>query len=259
MMNQPTHPIADIKIGPRFRHSDPDPERVKILAQSIQRIGLRTPIMVCRAEGKVRLVAGRHRLAAAKALGWTDVPVIFIGETATAVELQLIEIAENLHRAELTHLERDEHIAHWLRLTQQEKSDAFQFGTHQRRAGQQPGGVNAAARALGITKSGAHRAVKVASITPEAKAAAREAGLADNQGALLKIAKAPPEEQVDAVAKVSAPPPPLARPVAEQAAQEFAEWLLERAPQNEIPMILTWLEADVKTRQVSLALRALSA
>jgi ParB family chromosome partitioning protein len=47
-------------------------------------------------------------------------------------------------------------------------------------------GINAATRQLGIDRTDAQRAVKVDSLTPEAKQAARDAGLADNRTALQK-------------------------------------------------------------------------
>ena len=50
--------------------------------------------------------------------------------------------------------------------------------------------MRAAARKLGIDKTKALRATKIASIAPEAKTALREAGFADNQKALLQIAGA---------------------------------------------------------------------
>jgi hypothetical protein len=59
-----------------------------------------------------------------------------------------------------------------------------------------PSGVRAAARELGIDRDGARRAVKIDSIAPEAKEAARVAGLHDNQSALLQVASAPPEQQI---------------------------------------------------------------
>jgi hypothetical protein len=97
---------------------------------------------------------------------------------------RLWEIAENLHRAELTKLERDENIAEWIRLTEQ----SSQLDT--KGLGHRPqGGVNAAARDLGVDKNEAHRAVKVASLSDEAKAAAVEHGLDDNRSALLAAAK----------------------------------------------------------------------
>jgi hypothetical protein len=51
--------------------------------------------------------------------------------------------------------------------------------------------VNAAARELGIEKSDAYRAVSVAGLSDEAKAAAREHGLDDNRTALLEDAAKP--------------------------------------------------------------------
>ena len=58
------------------------------------------------------------------------------------------------------------------------------------------GGVRATARELGVTRQEAQRAIAIAiaiaSIEPEAREAAREAGLDDNQSALLRIAAAKP-------------------------------------------------------------------
>jgi hypothetical protein len=78
----------------------------------------------------------------------------------TNTEARQWEIAENLHRAELSKLERDDLVAEWVKLAE---SDASQSETHQKRARQQPGGINAAARELGIDKDDAYRAVDVAS------------------------------------------------------------------------------------------------
>ncbi len=66
------------------------------------------------------------------------------------------------------------------------------------RGGSVGDGINAAVRELGIERNEAQRAVKIDRITPEAKEAAREAGIADNQSALLRVAAAPPERQVSA-------------------------------------------------------------
>jgi len=55
------------------------------------------------------------------------------------------------------------------------------------------GGINAATRDLGIERTQAQRSVKIASITPEAKAAARDLGIDDNQTKLLKVAAAAPD------------------------------------------------------------------
>jgi ParB family chromosome partitioning protein len=58
------------------------------------------------------------------------------------------------------------------------------------------GGINAATRDLGIERTEAQRSIKIDAIAPEARQAAIDAGLADNQPALLKIAaESTPEMQ----------------------------------------------------------------
>jgi hypothetical protein len=68
--------------------------------------------------------------------------------------------------------------------------------------GRPEGGTRAAARELGVNREEARRAVRIASIAPQAREAAREAGLDDNQSALLRIASAAPETQVLVVAGI---------------------------------------------------------
>jgi ParB family chromosome partitioning protein len=72
------------------------------------------------------------------------------------------------------------------------------------KVGRPESGQRRAARELGIDKSEVNRAIKIASITPEAKEAAKAAGIDDTQGDLLKLADQPAGEQVKAVAKIVA-------------------------------------------------------
>lgn len=173
---------------------------VKRLADSIEQIGMRHPITVRRKGDRYSLVAGRHRLEACKKLGREHVPAVIV--SMTNAEARKWEIAENLHRAELTKLERDEQIAEWIRLTDEEKP--AQLAPVSGGRGNE-GGINAASRELGIERTEAQRAVKVASITDEAKDAAREAGLDNNRSALLQVAKEAPERQVAKVIEIAQP------------------------------------------------------
>jgi len=68
----------------------------------------------------LHLVAGAHRLEAVRKLGWEQLPAVFI--EADAVDVRRWEIAENLHRAELTVLERAEHVREWVRLTEEKQA-----------------------------------------------------------------------------------------------------------------------------------------
>ena len=91
-----------------------------------------------------------------------------------------------------------------MRLTDQREGEKAQVApklSSRGRAGEghPEGGINAAVRELGIDRTEAQRAVKIASLTPEAKAAARETGRDNNQTALLRAAKAPPERQAEAI------------------------------------------------------------
>src|SRR5262249_6208589 len=71
-------------------------------------------------------------------------------------------------------------------------------------------GNSQTARELGVDEKAVRNASKIACITPEAKEAARNAGIADNQSKLLKVAGAAPEKQASAVHELAAQRPPEA-------------------------------------------------
>lgn len=191
--------VEDIHVGDRLRRASP--ERVAALAQSIKDIGLMTPISVRDVAGPVRidgedvwevpvLVAGLHRLEAAKQLGWKDIECLIVSEKD--IDAQLWEISENLHRAELTAIERSEMTAKYASLCEQKVSrqvDAKPKG------GRPESGGRKAARDLGVSEPEIRRAKQIAALAPEAKEAARDEGLDDNQSALLIAAKAPVQQQ----------------------------------------------------------------
>lgn len=198
--------IIDVLAG----HRCPDGESVVRLAASIERIGLRTPVTVrympdrpstSGTDDSYVLVTGAHRLAAVRKLGWTKIDC-FVSD-CDEVDAQLWEISENLHRAELTALERDEQIAKWVCLVEQRKP--AQSAPVSAKGGRGvEGGVNKASRELGIERTDVQRAVRVAAIAPEAKQAAREAGLDDNRSAMLTAAKErTPEAQVAKISELA--------------------------------------------------------
>lgn len=171
---------------------------------SIERAGLQSPpavrildkmVIDGEEEGSVPvLVYGHHRLEAAKRLGWRWIICLVLD--VDDVDAELAEISENLHRAELTALERDEQLARWIELTTVKSEipdgDAKPVQVAHVSGGRgNKGGISAASRELGIERTDAVRAVKVASLSPEAKAAAKEAGLDDNRSALLEAANRP--------------------------------------------------------------------
>jgi ParB/RepB/Spo0J family partition protein len=104
-----------------------DQEKVAALATSIKAIGLRTPISV-RILPKMTingidesnvpvLVAGLHRLEAVKSLGIARIEGVV--QHGSDLDARMREIAENLHRVELSALERADHIAEWIKLLEE--------------------------------------------------------------------------------------------------------------------------------------------
>src|SRR6516162_2579509 len=188
------------------------PDKVADLAESIKVLGLLSPIAVrwvrkevtlpnaLSVEGAYHLVYGLHRLTAARQLGWTEIPCQILFSSAPKVQgndrqALMAEIAENLHRAELTALERSEHIAAWINLieeNQQGSGEAEESSDEldRRGSGRPKGSRSAAAREIGISEADARRSERIAALPDEAKAEAKDLGLDNNQVALLKATRA---------------------------------------------------------------------
>ena len=104
-------PVADITVIPnRMRRLRPDV--VDELAKSIAAQGLLHPITLRKraSDGGHVLVAGRHRLEAVRKLGHETVAAVIL-DGADSDRAQLVEIDENLIRADLTPAERAAHQA----------------------------------------------------------------------------------------------------------------------------------------------------
>lgn len=91
-------PINEIKVNPGRREAAP--VDVRELADSIAEIGLLNPVTVSQSR---TLIAGLHRLEAAKLLGWTEIECVVSG--LEGLRAELAEIDENFVRSDLTPLE----------------------------------------------------------------------------------------------------------------------------------------------------------
>ena len=220
---------------------------VSALAASIQQIGLRTPISVRQGAQGYYLIAGAHRLAAVKQLGWNVIPADVFLE-ATSIEIRLWELSENLHRSDLTAQERADMIAEWVKITEatqtkakltKKNSAGEAHGSH---LGRPEGGIRAAARALGVDRNEAGRALKIASLAPEAKEVAREVGLDNNQSALLRALDAGPSAKEQAAALREEAKQKRRGPRAVESLEEFADYLMVHCAGVHVPEIITWLE-----------------
>ena len=86
------------------------------------------------------------------------------------------------------------------------------------------GGIREAARQLGLSEADVRRAIKVASLSPEAVQAAYRLGLADNRAALLRAAdETTPEDQVRVLELLSA-----RKKVRQPDAVSQAQYILDR-------------------------------
>jgi ParB/Sulfiredoxin domain len=81
---------------------------IQNLADSIREIGLRSPITVRMIDGKPHLVTGEHRMKAMLSLDHVEIEAFVFDDEHRA---RVWAIDENLQRADLTAIERSEHIA----------------------------------------------------------------------------------------------------------------------------------------------------
>jgi len=96
--------ISEIEVGHRHRKV----KNIDLLKQSMTMVGLLNPITVVRIGDTYKLVAGAHRLEAAKELGWERVTVSV--RELDEVHAEMTEIDENLSQRGLTALEQGEHL-----------------------------------------------------------------------------------------------------------------------------------------------------
>lgn len=212
-------------------------DAVTRLVESIRTIGLQTPLSVRWAdvdgEQTPVLVAGAHRLEACKRLDIDIVDCVVFTDERSA---RMWEIAENLHRAELTPDERRQHIAEWMKLNDQRVlRDATPSG------GAQPNdkAIRKAAKELGVSPATVSRAVAAESLPDEVKSSADEIGMSTAKRALLASAPSPAaqlaaierEKQLTEAKKVNRVTDQL---VVERRIHDVKEWLAARLDINEL-------------------------
>jgi ParB-like chromosome segregation protein Spo0J len=163
---------ADIHVGDRHRTANA--EKVAAIAASMKEIGLQTPISVRimddvvidgdATDGVPVLIAGATRLAAAKSLGWKEIECAVL--EASDIEAELWELAENLHRVDLTKDERDRHIRRYAALLESRERDiqsrqsvAYESKRPDRRGHRQEGIASKVAKEIGLSKRTIERAL----------------------------------------------------------------------------------------------------
>jgi ParB family chromosome partitioning protein len=196
--------IAAIDVVDRLRPVDP--ALVEALAASIAENGQLQAITVRPADdegNRAVLVAGAHRLAAMALLGRETIRARWMGADAAAA--RLVEIDENLIRAELTALDRAIFLAERKFIYEKMHPEAAHGGD--RRSRKAPVGQVAnlatwsrfskdAAAKVGLSERSIQRAVELAAaLDPAAIALLRGSKLTDNAAQLKALAGLSPERQ----------------------------------------------------------------
>ena len=206
--------VDDIEVGERHRALSSD--AVARLAGSLKEIGLQQPITVRVVEEMVLdgqltagvpfLVAGRHRLEAAKSLGWTHIDCIEMDDDALKAELW--EIAENLHRCDLTKEQRDEHIRRYVELIEAQRIVAQNGEQSPRSVGRPKSAIQQAADNTGLSRETVRRAVNpkpVAEIFPIAVRSEQDAVIAQTNAIVAAWNRACPEAREAALDQIDTP------------------------------------------------------
>ena len=195
--------ISSIKINPGRREAEP--KAVEELARSITAVGLMNPVTL---DQNNTLVAGLHRLEAAKLLGWTEIECTTIG--MDSVQAKLAEIDENIVRTKLNRQELCEQL-----LRRKEIYETLHPETrHGMRNGQTAKNANLAtletksfaedtAEKTGMSKRAVSRLLQIANnLTGDARRIVEAHNM--TQDTALKLSRLQHDEQVEAASMLAA-------------------------------------------------------
>ncbi len=213
-------PLDMIEVEDRLRSIDPT--AVEHMAESMRNLGQVYPIQIRTIEpGRFRLIAGAHRVAAAERLGWTHIES-FLVDDLEEEEVALLEIDENLFRAELKPLDRCRFLARrkeiYERLHPETRHGAHLMSPSRRhsRNGASPSTDRALSFVEDTTASTPwssrtiQRSTRIGErLSPDLQAALAETPIARRTMDLERIADMKPDKQQDLLQRLqTAPQPP---------------------------------------------------
>lgn len=204
-------PIFQINVNAGRREADP--EAVQKLADSISKVGLLNPITV---DQEYTLIAGLHRLEAAKRLGWTEIKCSV--SNLEGLQAELAEIDENFVRKDLSDDEfrelllRRKEIYESLHPEAKATYDggAFRGNQHQKvvaakNAATTKSFVQDTAEKTGKSPRTIRQVLQTAkNMTPEAKSIIQGADTKVTKSNALKLSRLAPVQQKEAAAKLVA-------------------------------------------------------
>ena len=199
-------PISEIKVNAGRR--EVDPEGVQELVDSISKVGLLNPITIDREH---TLIAGLHRLEAAKLLGWTEIECNV--SSLEGLLAELAEVDENVVRKGLSAVEysdlllRRKEIYEALHPETKNGGDqkSEKIRTSKCRSDSMKSFVQDTAEKLGVGRRTVERQIQTAkNLTTEAKDIIRDTGTKITKKDALKLSRLEPEQQKDAASQLAA-------------------------------------------------------
>ena len=199
-------PISQIKVSEGRREADQ--EAVQELMDSISKVGLLNPITV---DQEYTLIAGLHRLEAAKLLGWTEIEC-----TVSSLEgllAELAEVDENVVRKGLSAVEysdlllRRKEIYEMLHPETKNGGDRKSEKIRIAKCNSDPAKpfIQDTAEKLGVHPTTVARQIQTAkNLTTEAKDIIRDTGTKITKKDALKLSRLAPEQQKDAASRLAA-------------------------------------------------------
>ena len=199
-------PISQIKVSEGRREADQ--EAVQELLDSISRVGLLNPITV---DQEYTLIAGLHRLEAAKLLGWSEIEC-----TVSSLEgllAELAEVDENVVRKGLSAVEysdlllRRKEIYEMLHPEIKHGGDRKSEKIKIAKCNLDPAKpfIQDTAEKLGVHPTTVARQIQTAkNLTAEAKDIIRDTGTKITKKDALKLSRLKPEQQKEAASRLAA-------------------------------------------------------
>lgn len=180
---------------------------VEVLASSFSERGQQEAILLRQKGDQTLLVAGAHRLEAARSLGWTEIEAKNCGEIDDD-DARLAEIDENLIRRELSALDRaiflSERAAIYERRYPDTRRGVAGGKARQNSATEMLSFADATAERTGFTARTIRNSLHLArNLDANARQALADTDVANNSAALKRIAALKPAQQVSVASDIA--------------------------------------------------------
>lgn len=198
--------ISEIKVSTGRREADP--ESVQELADSISKVGLLNPITVDQGH---TLIAGLHRMEAAKSLGWSEIEC-----TVSSLEgllAELAEVDENVVRKGLSAVEYSDLLLRRKEIYEMLHPETKNGGDRKSEkiriakcnSDSAKPFIQDTAEKLGVHPTTVARQIQTAkNLTTKAKDIIRDTGTKITKKDALKMSRLKPEQQKDAASQLAA-------------------------------------------------------